>query len=572
MAFPFLDGATRRLVEGDRLLPLTVRPPAAPTAFYGNSIQRRFWGAGSDGSKWPAGLSSSGTAPILNHFLLRLNARSAYHTSLQARAVVERHTDSVIDVGMKLNATPNADILGITDEAAEQWAADVDSRFDSWARNRKALIAENMNFYQAQRLAGISQQRDGEYFVRFMYSARKDLLNPLQLGFIDPSQINGFGFTSTGGPGFTSPYGGGYTNTFGVNQIIHDGIDRDNNGKEIAYNIYIKKPNFTFESVKIPAVGARSQRRMMIHGYQPEYAGQGRGFPRLSHALQELENITDYASSELKKAIAQSTINMWVKPSKDNVASNPFEGIAHPAPVGPSGLSPQGQALAEASGIDPAEAVKYIPIPEATVAIPGSVGVFNLTEGEEIKPFANTAPVDGFEVFMNAVMSHLAASLSIPLEVVLMKFNQNYSASRAALMIFWRVVNIWRDEMASDFLNPVYENWLAGEIAAGRISAPGWSDPRMREAWLKNTWIGAPMPNIDPMRTAKADQLYVDMAAQDLDRVAQNLNGSSGKANRAKLRRQSAELSTFPWTKAGGGNPDNAGGGSANDGGEKDDQ
>ncbi len=561
MAFPFLDGATRRLVEGDRLLPLTVRPSTAPTASYGypgygGSGSGRYWGAGADGSKWPGGLSSSGTAPILNHFILRLNARSAYHTSLQARAVVERHTDSVIDVGMKLNATPNADILGITDEAAEEWAADVDSRFDSWARNRKALIAENMNFYQAQRLAGISQQRDGEYFVRFTYSARKDLLNPLQLGFIDPSQIRGLGYTST----------------YGINQLFQDGIERDTNGRETAYYVYIKQPDFSYKPMTIPAVGARSQRRMMIHGYQPEYPGQGRGYPRLSHALQELENITDYASSELKKAISQSTLAMFVKPSKDNVASDPFEAIAKPAPVGPSGLSPQAQALAAANNIDLADAVKYIPIPEATVAVPGSVGVFNLTEGEEIKPFANTAPVDGFEKFMNAVMSHLAASLSIPLEVVLMKFNQNYSASRAALMIFWRVVNIWRDEMASDFLNPVYENWLAGEIAAGRIFAPGWSDPRMREAWLKNTWIGAPMPNIDPMRTAKADQLYVDMGAQDLDRVAQNLNGSSGKANRAKLRRQAEELSTFPWTKAGGGNPNNAGGGSANDGGEKDNQ
>jgi lambda family phage portal protein len=454
----------------------------------------------------------------------------------------------VVDIGLKLNAAPDAGILGITDEQAEEWSRDVDARFDGWARNRKSMLAENMNFYQAQRLAGTSQQRDGEYFVRFYFSARLDLLNPLQLGFVDPSQISGFGITSA----------------YGFNEFMKDGIERDSNGREIAYHVLVKKSDFTFEPVKIPAFSVRSKRRFMVHGYQPEYAGQGRGYSRLSHAIQELENITDFASSELKKAIAQSTVNMWVKPSKDNVSSNPFEGASHNPPVGPSGASTQAQELAEENNV-PVDTVNYVQLQEATFNQPGAVGVFNLNEGEELKPFANTAPADGFEKFLNAVASHLSASLSIPLEVVLMKFNQNYSASRAALILFWRVAQIWRDEMASDFLNPVYENWLAGEIAAGRIQAPGWSDPRLREAWLKNNWIGAPMPNIDPMRTAKAEQLYVEMGAVDLDRTAQDLNGTSGKANRAKLRRQLEELPAVPWGKGaakaatGGGEGDESG-------------
>jgi capsid protein len=99
-------------------------------------------------------------------------------------------------------------------------------------------------------------------------------------------------------------------------------------------------------------------------------------------------------------------------------------------------------------------------------------------------------------------------------------------------------------------LNVVYENWLAGEIAAGRVAAPGWSDARMRAAWLKNQWIGAPMPNIDPTKTANADMLYAEMGAQTLDRVALNYNGSSGKANRAKLRREYSELPPAPWKPA----------------------
>ena len=194
MADFFQANATQRLIAADAILPVEERPPLAarvqrrPRAanFGGYGSYGGYGGAGSDGSKWHGGLSNSGVAPILNHTLLRINARRAYHESLQARAVVERHTDTVVDNGLKLSATPDADVLGITAEAAEDWARAVDPAFDHWARNRKSMLAETMNFYQAQRMAGTGQQRDGEYFVRFHYSARKDLLNPLQLNFIDP--------------------------------------------------------------------------------------------------------------------------------------------------------------------------------------------------------------------------------------------------------------------------------------------------------------------------------------------------------------------------------------------------
>jgi hypothetical protein len=95
----------------------------------------------------------------------------------------------------------------------------------------------------------------------------------------------------------------------------------------------------------------------------------------------------------------------------------------------------------------------------------------------------------------------------------------------------------------------VYEAWLDGEIALGRIVAPGWSDPFLRQAWLCNNWYGAPMPNIDPLRTAEADQKYAEIGATDLDRIAREHNGSSGKLNRAKITKQFKEIPDAPWNR-----------------------
>ena len=486
----------------------------------------------SGGEKYPFGLSSSGSPVILNHRLLRRNARSAYHDTPQAKALVDRWADTVADIGLMLEAAPKADLLGIEIERAEDWAKDVESRFDSFCRDKKQHRSETMTFYQSHRKYQIFQHRDNDMFTRLYYSPDRGLQNPLQFEFIDPDQIRGDATTTS----------------YGI-QGYEDGISRDSRGREKSYKIWVQKKGkpFEYEDVTIQKKGPKSGRIFMLHGFDGIYAGQGRGFSRLAFALQEFENITDFSLAQIKKAINQSNTTMYVKPSKDNPASNPYQDILRTQGAGPTASTvfenPTEQEIAAANPVN------YCPMPEATVGVPGSTGVFNLMEGEDLKAFQNTAPSDSFHTFVDAFTGYLSAGSGMPIEVLLMKFNANYSASRASLILFWRIAQIWREEMAADYLNPVYFMWLSEEIAAGRIIAPGFSDPRMRAAWLNNRWIGSPMPNIDPMRTASADKLYAELGAHDLDRISRNLNGSDGSANRAKLARQYEELPNAPWNE-----------------------
>jgi capsid protein len=283
----------------------------------------------------------------------------------------------------------------------------------------------------------------------------------------------------------------------------------------------------------------------MLHGFNPEYAGQGRGFPRLAHALQEFEQITDFSLSTIQKAISQASLVMAVENDQAD-SSNPLIGRVA-GPVREYGSHPQPSASAANVTDEAIAPINFEYMPEATIDRPGSVGVFNLRKGDKLKYLADTSPSTSYDVFLNSFVSYLSASVGMPVEILLMKFNANYSASRAAFITFWRVAQIWRDEMAADFLDPTYEMWLAEEIAAGRVSAPGWSDPRLRAAWLCCEWAGAAMPNIDPVKTATADRAYVEMGSQTLDDVARNYNGSSGKSNRAKIKRQYEELSEPSW-------------------------
>jgi len=284
----------------------------------------------------------------------------------------------------------------------------------------------------------------------------------------------------------------------------------------------------------------------MLHGYEPEYAGQGRGYSALTHALQEFENLTSLGLSNIQKAINQASFVMAIENEQQDASQPLAGGVAGPiVQYGANPIPPADAQNVTEGSTDPIP--NFSAMPEATMTQPGS-GVFgNFKKGDKVKFLQDTSSAVQFNVFVETFFSVISASTGYSIETVLKKFNANYSASRATLILCWRVANIQRLDQNSDFDNPVFESWLSEEIAAGRIQAPGWEDVLLRSAWLNCEWAGAPMPNIDPLKTAEADRAYVEMGAQTLDDVARNFNGSSGKANRIKNERQYQELPEPPW-------------------------
>ena len=509
----------------------------APSANAG-AMQFHNRGSMTGGAKYQFGLSNLGYSKLISSKRVGQNARYAFHDSPEAKAVVGRFVDTVVGEGLKLESTPEAEVLGITPEEAEKWSKNVERRFNIWAKSKKVHRSGMLNFYQLQKLYQLSQQRDNDIFVRLYYSKssnkKKKTLSNLQLSMIDPNQIPGCGYTST------------YTNG-GRSQ---DGIKRNDRGEEISYKINVINQDGTSKEVEIPKYGQRSGRLMMIHSFIPEYAGQQRGYSRLEGILQEFEDITDLKTSKIKKAISQSQISLYTKPSDENDASNPLEDLMNGVSGPMNDVSVDNPS--DVTGDYDGPLVTWDRIPEAEFNVPGGIGVFNLKKGEDLKAFEGNSENEEFKGFIEAYMSYVAASKSMPLEVLLMKFGQNYSASRGALILFWQVVKMFRTEQATDFLNPVFEMWLAEEIAEGRIEAPGFEDPILREAWLSCNWIGSPMPNIDPLKSAKADKEYASMGATTLDRIAREYNGSDGSANRRRLEKETEELVHMKWTM----NPD----------------
>jgi lambda family phage portal protein len=508
-------------------------PPRPKAMLDGNGARTtRFYG-----QKFPDGLSSANPALLIDSDAMRNQSRVLSQTSIHAAAMINRDVDTTVDSGLMLSPECQHEVLGISPEEAERWNSDVALRFDLWAQNRRSSLTGNLNFYQAQRLWERCLATDGENFVTLAYFPDPSLLSPLRFGTLDASQIRELAYTWTAG-------------LF----ILADGITRNEYGEETAYKIWHQTPGNPVPEMKtVPRIG-RGGRVMMTHGFEPHFPGQTRGFSPLGVSIHDLEKLSVMALAETEKAINQSNIAFTVKSNSDEPAQDPFANI--PA-VGGLGFGPAAAAFG-GNPVPPPGAQEvteeslepvYAPVPNTDIWKPGSVGVFNLPGKQELVPFSNTSPATAFNAFVDAQVSYIAAALGQSVETVLMKFSNNYSASRATLILCWRIALQRRYNLACYHLDPIYEMWLSEEIAAGRVSAPGWQDPRIRAAWLRHRFQGSLLPQIDPVKTMQASKMAAELGATTLEDVAMEYNGSSGKANRAKLAMEFSELPDPPWSK-----------------------
>ncbi len=489
-----------------------------------NSISYKTTDLNSGGAKFSYGISGDADSRQFNSREITVNARNSVHDSVESSAIVRGYSDFVVDTGIIIQPTCNAELLGLTDEQAEQWNTEVASKFDLYFNSKKCHRARLFTGYQAQALMMKAILTDNDVFIRFYFEKEKDALSTVSFEFVDTLAIQGSGITFTGGE-----------------MIASDGIVRDHRGRETAFKISRTKSDGSVEIVTVPAKS--NGRIMMVHGFIPDQVSQSRGYSQMSHLLQEFQLLGDFKLSHIQKAISQASVAMAVINETGKTPSNVFEGYLDvDTPAGTSPVEFTDDTLTE-----PTSDIHVNKLKNFNTLGDGSMTLVNMGAGDKIQSISNTAPVTNYDVFVDSFVKSLSASSGMGIEIMQKKFGSNYSASRAALLLFYRVAEIYRMQIDTDFLTPIYENWLSEEIAAGSIKCHGWQNAKLRAAWMAHTLISAPVPNIDPKKTIDATREEVALSVTTLDQAAQKINGGNGKANRAANRRQFAELPRAPW-------------------------
>lgn len=443
-----------------------------------------------DGDKFFGGFGTT-QVYLTDYWTLRARSAQLFNDNLYARGLIRRLITNEINTGLSLEATPG-ELLGMDDNVSNDWAENVESRFQIYADNPELCDYKQKNtFGQLQRQIRREALIEGDVLVINRISKITGLP---QIEVIPGGLVQD--------PGPVKPRQG--------NKITH-GVETDSRGRQVAF--YVTQDDGT--SKRVPAFGERSGRRLawLVYGTDKRVS-ELRGQPLLALILQSLREIDRYRDASQRKAVINSMLAMYIKKTEDKQSTKPVTGGA---------VRKDSATVTDSDGGTRSW--------NAASQIPGVV-YEELQQGEEPVAFSSNTVDLNFGQFEAALINAIAWANEIPPEVLTLAFSSNYSASRGAVNEFKIYLDMSRSDRADELDKPVYHEWLLSEVLMDKVQAPGLlearRDPRKYDivgAWIASDWSGAIKPSVDLKKEAAGYTAMINEGLITRARSSRELTG-----------------------------------------------
>lgn len=433
---------------------------------------------------------------------LRQRSRDLYcGGSTLATGAIKRLRTNAIGTGLHLKSTINEEILGISSEEARKLEETIEREFAHWANSTNCDIERIDNFYQLQQLALLNALLSGDSFALMTTTKRTGSIYDLRIELVEADRVS-------------TP------DNETINPLFCEGVEKNANGEVVAYHISKFHP-LSFQDreprewVRVKAFGEKTGRRNVIHVMNRERIGQVRGVPFLSPVIETIKQLGRYTEAEVLAAVINGLFTVFIE--KESASDD----------------VPFGEAVPEDMQVDSED--------EGSIELaPGAV--IDLGEGEKANMVNPGRPNPNFDPFVMAIIKQIGAALEIPYELLIMAFSNNYSASRAAILEFFKVIKMYRAWFVTDFCQPIYEEWLCEAVAKGRINAPGFfNNPIIKDAYCSAEWNGPSAGQLDPKKEVEAAELRVQGGFSTRERETTELTGTDFYKN-IKQRKREEEL------------------------------
>lgn len=459
--------------------------------------------------------------------VLRQRSRDTYMGVPAAAAALKTMRTNVIAGGLMPTPQIDAAFLRLTEEQAETLHEQIIREFSLWADTPNCDADRIDDFYKLQQLAFLSYLMNGDAIAVLPLRERPDAgqTYSLRVRLIEADRICS--------PDLYDRLVPCEVEGVHVEQIVQ-GVETDAEGAVAAYWICSRHPLSNTAMIqpgemkweRVEAYGRESGRRNVLHIMNRERIGQRRGVPLLAPVLESIKQLGRYTEAEITAAVISSYFTVFVQPETT------------------SNAKPFGEMLPPNMLIDEKD--------QSSMEL-GPGAIVSLNPGEQASFADPKHPNTGYDKFTDAIIKQIGAALEIPPEVMFKQFSTSYSAARGALNEFWRTCNMQRDWFASDFCQPVYEEWFAEAVARGRIHAPGFfSDPAIRKAYTGCTWNGPARTNLNPVQEVTAAAKRVEAGFSTAEQETAQMTGGDYTQNirqrltEAKQKRQVDEIVNAP--------------------------
>ncbi|MBQ8708509.1 MAG: phage portal protein [Succinivibrionaceae bacterium] len=424
---------------------------------------------------------------------LRKRARDLYAGGGLARSGPNTLVTNVVGWGIMPKPKIDSDLLGMSDEARDEWERNTLREFRLWAENVMCDAGRQLDFYGMQRLAFLSKLMSGDVFALFGMKENKRTPYQLTIRIIEADRV-------------ATPESNGESTsqTTDSGGRIIDGVELDKEGAVIRYYITSRHPlaeedNSELIYTPIDAFGSDTGMPNILHVMTHERPEQRRGVPFVAAIIELLKQFDRYINSELAANLVSAMLTAFITNTEDGSQN----GLEH--------------------SVDDEERVTD---DELHLELrPGAI--YDLPPGKKIEHINPLRANSAFESFVTALETIIGSSIDIPKEVLLHKYDSNYTAARSALLDFWRTVRVHRAGFNASFNQPIYEAWLSEAVATGRIEAPGFfEDPAIRQAWCGCMWMGVSMGHVDPKKEVEAAILRIQAHLSTEEQEAREYNGN----------------------------------------------
>jgi lambda family phage portal protein len=437
-----------------------------------------------------------------NVSILRQRTRDLYMGVPIANGAVKTMRTNIVGRGLRLKPNIDAELLGISPEERRTLEKQIEREWNIWAESTDCDMARIDNFYELQQLAFLNWLISGDCLAVLPVKPRLNQPYDLRVQLIEADRL-------------CSP-----DNCDTIDNKIVGGVEVDQSGEVVAYHIADHHPlSYAYADIswqRVEAFGKTTGRRNVLHLMNRERIGQRRGVPFLAPVIESLKQLGRYTDAELVAAVVSGMFTVFIE--KADASSEDAIGSIIPEEV---------QVDAE---------------DETTIELaPGAV--IDLNEGEKAHDMNPGRPNANFGGFVEAICQQIGASLEIPYELLMKRFNSSYTASKGALEEAWKMFNMYRDWLATDFCQPVYEEWLTEAVAKRRIKAPGFfTDPVIRKAYCGAKWNGPAKGMLDPVKEATAAEKRVQNGFSTRSDETMQMTGTSYYNNIEQLKHEEKEL------------------------------
>lgn len=438
-----------------------------------------------------------------NLSVLRQRSRDLYMGIPIANGAVKTMRTNVVGRGLHLKPAIDREIIGMTAAQAQKLEKQIEREWKLWAESPDCDIERIDNFFELQQLAFLNWLMSGDCLVVLPVKPRINQPYDLRVQLVEADRLSS--------PDYCDSWD---------NKIV-GGVEVDKDGEVIAYHISDQHPLSgevtDYKWHRVEAYGAKTGRRNVLHIMCRERIGQRRGVPFLAPVIESLKQLGRYTDAELVAAVVSGMFTVFIE--KEDASSD--EAI--------------GSMIPEEEQIDAAD--------ESSLEL-GPGAVMDLNPGEKVHDSNPGRPNSNFSMFVEAICQQIGASLEIPYELLVKRFNASYTASKGALEEAWKMFRMYRAWLAADFCQPIYEEWLAEAVAKKRIDAPGFfTDPLIRKAYCKAEWNGPAKGMLDPVKEVTAAEKRVANGFSTRSSETMEMTGGDFYTNADQLKNEEKKLS-----------------------------